>query len=345
MLKSSVRSDDDFCNESRSDGHKSICRVYEFYVIGGIFMAVKLSQSEFINRAEEIHNHVYDYSLVRYVNTYTKVKIVCKMHGVFEQDPHNHLKGKGCPLCASNHKLSKQDFVRKASAVHNNFYDYSSTNYIRNAGLVSIRCPIHGEFIQEANSHLQGHGCPECGRDKISQCDYSKRSLTREKTCLARYGVSNSMRVQEFKNRNLQAKFDHNTFNSSVIEELVNDKLVTVFGTDDVVRQYKSDEYSYRCDFYIRSLDLYLEVNAFWTHNTHWFDEHNLDDINDKNKFIEKYGDRWGSVWWESDVRKRQTAILNNLNYVVLWNEKDVIDWFDLGCPVANDAIKQYSWR
>ena len=34
MLKSSVRSDDNSCNESRSDGHKSICCVYEFYVLG-----------------------------------------------------------------------------------------------------------------------------------------------------------------------------------------------------------------------------------------------------------------------------------------------------------------------
>ncbi|ELO2703246.1 hypothetical protein QWR64_003982 [Escherichia coli] len=60
----------------------------------------KKSSEEFIKEARPINGDEYDYSLVEYVNNNTKVKIICKVHGVFEQTPINHLKGEGCPLCA-----------------------------------------------------------------------------------------------------------------------------------------------------------------------------------------------------------------------------------------------------
>ncbi len=54
----------------------------------------------FIQEAVIEHGDSYDYSLVKYKNTHTKVKIVCKIHGVFEQDPSSHLSGNGCFLCS-----------------------------------------------------------------------------------------------------------------------------------------------------------------------------------------------------------------------------------------------------
>lgn len=33
---------------------------------------------------------------------------------------------------------------------------------------VVIICPIHGEFEQEPNSHLQGKGCNKCGYEKMA---------------------------------------------------------------------------------------------------------------------------------------------------------------------------------
>lgn len=53
----------------------------------------------FIEEASKIHNNIYDYGLVKYINANTKVKIICNKHGVFEQTPHNHLSGQGCPIC------------------------------------------------------------------------------------------------------------------------------------------------------------------------------------------------------------------------------------------------------
>ena len=42
----------------------------------------------------------YDYSLVDYVNSQTKVKIICPIHGVFEKTPNKFLMGQECNLCS-----------------------------------------------------------------------------------------------------------------------------------------------------------------------------------------------------------------------------------------------------
>lgn len=74
----------------------------------------KLGTSEFIKRAKEVHGNLYDYSEVCYKNTDVKVKIICKKHGAFEQTPHNHLRGHGCPICKTSfgekliHKILKE---------------------------------------------------------------------------------------------------------------------------------------------------------------------------------------------------------------------------------------------
>lgn len=52
----------------------------------------------------KIHGNTYDYSLVQYTNTYTKVKILCKTHGEFLQTPNAHLRGQGCPRCGSHNQ-------------------------------------------------------------------------------------------------------------------------------------------------------------------------------------------------------------------------------------------------
>jgi hypothetical protein len=53
----------------------------------------------FINMAKEIHGNKYNYSLVDYKINSTKVKIICPIHGEFEQTPNMHLQGRGCPIC------------------------------------------------------------------------------------------------------------------------------------------------------------------------------------------------------------------------------------------------------
>lgn len=126
-------------------------------------MAKQSSKSEFIEKASLIHKNMYDYSLVEYKNCKTKVKIICPLHGVFEQTPDKHINAKqGCPICAGNIKKTNEDFIKDAMKVHGNKYDYSKVNYINRSINVSIICPEHGEFKQMPQNHLKGEGCPYC---------------------------------------------------------------------------------------------------------------------------------------------------------------------------------------
>ena len=60
---------------------------------------ISKAKLEFIDRANQIHNNKYDYSLVDYKNNSTKIKIICSQHGVYETSPENHIFGKGCCVC------------------------------------------------------------------------------------------------------------------------------------------------------------------------------------------------------------------------------------------------------
>lgn len=63
-------------------------------------------------------------------------------------------------------KLTQEEFIQKAKDCHNNFYDYSKTEYINSRTKVCITCPKHGDFWQLSHSHLQGQGCPKCFKEK-----------------------------------------------------------------------------------------------------------------------------------------------------------------------------------
>ena len=124
------------------------------------------TKDEFIEKAKKVHGEKYDYSKVEYVNTKTKVCIICPKHGEFWQTPSNHLKF-GCNECgfdtsSSKSKLSNDEFIEKAKAVHGDRYDYSKVKYINNHEKVCIVCPKHGEFWQAPSKHLSGQGCPIC---------------------------------------------------------------------------------------------------------------------------------------------------------------------------------------
>ena len=134
-------------------------------------MGKKLTTEEFIKKANKKHNGKYDYSKVEYIDSHTKVCIMCPEHGEFWQEPANHLSGQNCPKCASievhtNQSNKKEGFIQKAKEIHGDKYDYSKVEYINNHTKVCIICPEHGEFWQKPIHHTQGKGCPYCGGTK-----------------------------------------------------------------------------------------------------------------------------------------------------------------------------------
>lgn len=118
----------------------------------------------FINKANFIHKNTFDYSLVEYINSSTKVKIKCFNNHVFEQTPNDHLSGKTCKLCYHNSRqMSVEEFKTKSNIIHSFAYDYSLIKTLQYAQpLVPILCKFHNLFEQRYDMHLQGQGCPKC---------------------------------------------------------------------------------------------------------------------------------------------------------------------------------------
>ena len=52
-----------------------------------------------IKTFKQVHGDRYDYSLVNYTKSNKHVKVICKIHGIFEVTPNNHQRKKGCPVC------------------------------------------------------------------------------------------------------------------------------------------------------------------------------------------------------------------------------------------------------
>lgn len=128
----------------------------------------KFTQEEFIEKSSKIHNNKYDYSKSHYIDSRHKVCIVCPEHGEFWQYATNHLQGHGCPVCSKGgpNINSLEWFISRATSVHNGKYTYDKVVYQGTSKKIIITCPVHGDFVQEANSHLQGHGCPLCSYSK-----------------------------------------------------------------------------------------------------------------------------------------------------------------------------------
>ena len=83
----------------------------------------------FVQKAIKVNGDKYDYSITVYTNTRTKLDIICKEHGKFEQLPNHHLNGKQCRKCSmeivyDNQRLSSEEFIEKAVKVHGNKYGY-----------------------------------------------------------------------------------------------------------------------------------------------------------------------------------------------------------------------------
>lgn len=167
-------------------------------------------------------------------------------------------------------------------------------------------------------------------------------------SCVAHIGVPYPLQSPDVVRKVFASRLRNGTCNTSESEERLYGSLCERFGEDDVVRQYSSSEYAFACDFYVRSRDLYVELNAMWTHGQHWFGSgrHDADVAAAWREKGTAFYDNAVDVWTRSDVEKRETARRNGLNYVVFWDPSlaDAELWFATGCPNGRDWEREYSW-
>jgi tRNA(Ser,Leu) C12 N-acetylase TAN1 len=111
-------------------------------------------------------------------------------------------------------KLTTEQFIEKARAIHGDRYDYSNVEYINNKTPVTINCPDHGLFLQAPDKHLMKRGCPECGKASIAK---AKRHSTSEFIDRARAAHGNQYDYSQVKYVNNRTKVtiicpDHGRF-------------------------------------------------------------------------------------------------------------------------------------
>lgn len=380
-------------------------------------MGKKSTTESFIKKATQLHNGKYDYSQTIYVDSRSKLSIICPYHGIFEQRASSHLAGNGCPECmkiwSDEHRrnlqessrksrgMTTEEWIERAKAVHGDRYDYSQTIYVNQRTNVKIICSKHGLFEQKADSHIRGNGCRMCGnesdnhkgahfwsdaqrertmntcrerygtdryldsaegRARISEIksDPKFKNKMREiissdevqektrNTSLLRYGVESPTMTKDVQDKIYRTKKANHTVNSSKSEMEMYEVLIERFGKENVEHQYKHDaRYPFMCDFYIKPLDLFIELNAHWSHGGHWFGSCD-NDVETLEKWSYKAYQEGSSyykaaidAWTVRDVKKRDTAISNHLNYMVFWKSdlSDFIDWINADELILNNIL------
>ncbi len=136
-------------------------------------MKMKNKLEKFIEKSQKTHGNKYDYSKVEYINSETKVCIICTEHGEFWQTPVAHVRGRGCPICSNKRRgkrtVNTENLIERCMKVHNNKYSYENTEYINAGTKICVTCPVHGDFHILPFHHLNGQGCPKCKGKNLTQ--------------------------------------------------------------------------------------------------------------------------------------------------------------------------------
>ena len=145
----------------------------------------------------------------------------------------------------------------------------------------------------------------------------AKSSIIREK-------LSNIISSEQVQTKIINTKRKNHTFNTSKQEDESYAILKEYY--PNVITQYKDDRYPFACDFYIPSLDLFIECNYHWTHGGKPYEG-----TEDDKQIVEKWKAKntkfyFNAIqtWTVRDVNKRNIAKQNKLNYIEVWNIKEI---------------------
>ena len=202
------------------------------------------------------------------------------------------------------------------------------------------------------------------GVESPSSLEETKQKI--RESCLKRYGVKNIMQVFTAKESTesesteeviskealeikqkiinnipnmvaniVKTKKKNNSFNTSCIEDKLYKILCKRFS---VIRQYSNEQYPFSCDFYLPELDLYIEYNGTWTHGGFPYEDNDI-----CNRQLTRWKEKAKDskfyknaiyTWIDLDVRKRNTAKENKLNWLCFYTEKEFMEWYNNICEI-----------
>ena len=202
---------------------------------------------------------------------------------------------------------------------------------------------INPSQVKEIQEKTKQTNIKKYGAENVYASEYIKQKI--KETNLERYNetswtkskdgrefLKNLTNSKEFKNKQYNTKKKNNSFKTSKTENKLEILLRKIF--PDLKVQYRSKEYPFNCDFYIPSLDLYIEYNGSWTHGECFYDKNNKDNRNTLEKWKQasehsRFYQNAMETWTIRDLNKLKTAIKNNLNYVAWFNEEQAYDWIE----------------
>ena len=126
--------------------------------------------------------------------------------------------------------------------------------------------PWNKGLTKELDSRIIGRPLSNLHKKKISNGHKNSNKLSE-------YLIN---RTSEQKNiqvtKSWLTKKKNGTANTSKPEDLLYEKLLKENENKTIYRNYKCDRYPYHCDFYIVEDDLFIELNAHWTHGGRPYD-------------------------------------------------------------------------
>lgn len=173
----------------------------------------------------------------------------------------------------------------------------------------------------------KGLSTPEETREKIRQA-LKGRKLTEDQRA-------------QFNEKSYRTKKKNKSFNSSSPENIYFENLKNYFQEVDIIREYKDVRYPFKCDFYIKSKDLFIELNIYPTHGNHPFDIESEEDLMEveRLKSLPQYsisktnGKQYYSfaaiklyIWTEYDILKLNTFKENKLNYKIYYSLNEALN-------------------
>ena len=236
-----------------------------------------------------------------------------------------------------------KDKIKQTCLARYNVKHYSQTNEYKKKSKQTCLERYGDENYR--NTEKSKQTCLErYGVEYSTQSDKYKNKLDKIKskkiqTCLKKYGCKYYSQSNFYKNNLVlfqqkanETKRKNNSFNKSSIEE----QFAVWLNENNInyIRQYKSEQYPFCCDFYFPDIDLYFEINGFWTHGLHPFDANNESDIKKLESWKQMNTDFYNNAiktWTVSDPLKVKTAKDNGLNFKVIYSDR------------LNDVIKEYN--
>ena len=257
-------------------------------------MGKKLTNEDFISKAKKYHGNKYDYSFVNYYKRDINIKIICPIHGIFEQTPNNHLNGRGCQKCGIESLIKSKlrlqnDVISNFIKIHGDKYDYSDSIYERMSKKINIKCKkCNYIFQQTPNNHIsKKQGCPKCsGNLRITVGEFLNRSRKIHNN-FYEYYIDNNIE-NNFSKLKIKCP-NHGFFKQSVAKHLqgqgcpkcVNKVSKAEQELYEFIKTFKEDtEQSnrklikpYELDIYIPSLNLAFEYNGEYWHSEKFKDK------------------------------------------------------------------------